>query len=79
MADEPWEKPVKELKSSIAKAQKDIDHTDRRIDSMNNSLDVAINDAREAYEKPLADVAKRLDKDIDDIQKQLKDLKGRVP
>ena len=88
MADDPWQKPIKELKSDLGKARKDIDEVDKRMAAAKRSEDQEFLDVRKRLRRLRRDYAEldkrltvttvRLDRALADLNKRLKALEPRV-
>lgn len=89
MAEEPWQKAFKGLKSDLGKARKDIDDADKRLatatrgqDRENLAVQKRLKRLRRTcidLDKRLKATNKRLDQELADINKRLKALEGRGP
>jgi len=88
MAEEPWQKAVKDLKSDLGKAMKDMVDVDKQLATGKRSQDQEFLDVRKRLKRLRRDCAdldkrlsvtnKRLDQGLADINKRLKALEGRV-
>ena len=88
MAEDPWQKPIRELKSDLGKARKDIDEVDKRLATSKRTEDQEFLDLRKRLrrlkrdhadlEKRLTATTKRLDQTLADLNKRLKALEPRL-
>jgi hypothetical protein len=88
MAEDPWQKPIKDLKSDLGKARKDIDDVDKRLAMAKRSEDqesLGVHKRLKRLRRDCADLdkrltvtIKRLDQELADIHKRLKALELRL-
>ncbi len=89
MAEEPWQKALKGVKSDLSKARKDIDDADKQFatakrgqDRKNLGVQKRLKRLRRAcadLDKRLTATNKRRDQELADLNKRLRTLEGRGP
>jgi len=88
MADDPWQRPIKDLKTDLGKARKDIDDVDKRMAVAKRSEDQEFLDVHKRLrrlkrncadlDKRLTVTTTRLERAPADLNKRLKALEPRV-